>query len=127
MKRCESAGKNRRELSKGQGGSVQAIEKKQGRDPVPAPGDRPMQEKIKQAGRTCKETAKEEKPGRSKKALFAQQERSQREDQCLDKEVFRLQNQKEKLDERLENQVNYMWNEYELTYSTAERFHSIRR
>lgn len=37
----------------------------------------------------------------------------------LDKELFRLQNQKEKLEEKLEEQVNYMWNEYELTYSSA--------
>ena len=39
--------------------------------------------------------------------------------QALDKEAFRLQNQKEKLEERQEGLVNYMWSEYELTYSTA--------
>lgn len=39
----------------------------------------------------------------------------------LDKDLFRLQNQKEKLSERIENQTNYMWSEYELTWSTAEK------
>ena len=37
----------------------------------------------------------------------------------LDKDLFRLQSQKEKLEERLENSANYMWDEYELTYSAA--------
>ena len=38
----------------------------------------------------------------------------------LDKELFRLQSQREKLEEKMEHHVNYMWNEYELTYTTAE-------
>lgn len=38
----------------------------------------------------------------------------------LDKDLFRLQGQKEKLEEKLENHVNYMWNEYELTFTTAQ-------
>ncbi len=82
-----------------------------------------MQEKISgQQEELAKETAKKEETGQKQKALFARQEEVSERISALDKEVFRLQNQKEKLDERLENQVNYMWNEYELTYSTAERF-----
>ena len=37
----------------------------------------------------------------------------------LDKEIIRLTNQKEKLEETNEKQVNYMWDEYEMTYSEA--------
>lgn len=37
----------------------------------------------------------------------------------LDKEVFRLNSQKEKLIEQTDQQMNYMWEEYELTYSSA--------
>ncbi len=37
----------------------------------------------------------------------------------LDKELYRLANQKEKLEESNEKFVNYMWEEYELTYGTA--------
>lgn len=37
----------------------------------------------------------------------------------LDKELYRLNNQKEKLQESSENQSNYMWEEYELTLHNA--------
>ena len=37
----------------------------------------------------------------------------------LDKEVFRLATQKEKAEETLEGQINYMWDEYEITLSDA--------
>ena len=37
----------------------------------------------------------------------------------LDKEVFRLNSQKEKLEESIETQINYMWDEYEITLSDA--------
>ena len=37
----------------------------------------------------------------------------------MDKECFRLNSQKEKLDERQENQINYLWEEYEITPSQA--------
>lgn len=37
----------------------------------------------------------------------------------LDKELFRLRNRKEKMEEQLEGKINYMWEEYELTYNTA--------
>ena len=38
----------------------------------------------------------------------------------LDKEVYRLNSQKERMEESLESQINYMWNEYEITLSDAE-------
>ena len=37
----------------------------------------------------------------------------------LDKECFRLANQKEKLLEQIDGQMNYMWEEYQLTYTSA--------
>lgn len=37
----------------------------------------------------------------------------------LDKEKFRLQSQKNGYEETLEKQINYMWEEYELTYNRA--------
>ncbi len=37
----------------------------------------------------------------------------------LDKEVYRLNSQKEKLEADQEARINYMWNEYELTLSSA--------
>ncbi len=38
----------------------------------------------------------------------------------LDKESFRLESQKEKINDSISYQNNYMWNEYELTYHSAE-------
>ncbi len=40
----------------------------------------------------------------------------------LDKEVFRLSNHKEKLEETLTSSASYMWEEYELTYHGAEEY-----
>ena len=37
----------------------------------------------------------------------------------LDKEQYRLQNQKEKMEDQLESQTRYMWEEYGLTYTEA--------
>ena len=38
----------------------------------------------------------------------------------LDKECFRLQSRKEKLEDQLDSRVNYMWAEYEITYHNAK-------
>ncbi|WP_394527194.1 chromosome segregation protein SMC [Lacrimispora sp. JR3] len=64
--------------------------------------------------------AKKEAKTREQKELFQKREELTGRISLLDKELFRLQSQKEKLNERLEAHVNYMWNEYELTFSTAE-------
>ncbi len=56
------------------------------------------------------------------KDLFSRREELSERMGQLDKEQFRLQSQQEKLNERLERQVDYMWSEYELTFSTAEMF-----
>lgn len=61
---------------------------------------------------------KEEKASRQKAFFSRREELSERTGQ-LDKELYRIQGQKEKLEEKQESQINYMWNEYELTYSTA--------
>ena len=37
----------------------------------------------------------------------------------LDKEIFRLESRKESYEEAADKQINYMWEEYELTYSHA--------
>lgn len=63
---------------------------------------------------------KEEKTAKQKSFFDKKEELTQREN-LLDRDLFRLQSQKEKLSERVETQVNYMWNEYELTYSSAEK------
>lgn len=56
----------------------------------------------------------------SHRGFFSRREELSAELSRLDKEIFRLNAQKEKLSEQIENQVHYMWEEYELTYGTAK-------
>ncbi len=54
------------------------------------------------------------------KGFFARREELASRISALDKDMFRLQTQEEKLEERLEHATTYMWNEYEMTFSTAQ-------
>ncbi|MCH5262680.1 MAG: chromosome segregation protein SMC [Lachnospiraceae bacterium] len=63
--------------------------------------------------------AKEELSGKQKNFFTSREELSQRMT-ALDKEVYRLESQKERMQESIESQINYMWDEYEITLSDAE-------
>ena len=56
--------------------------------------------------------------GKQKK-FFDNREEMAQQISNLDKEVYRLNAQREKLEESVENQINYMWNEYEITLTDA--------
>ena len=73
------------------------------------------------ADRKLKEdtAAREELADRQKNFFDTREELSQRMS-ALDKEVYRLESQKERLQESIESQINYMWDEYEITLSDAE-------
>ena len=60
-----------------------------------------------------------EKMSEDYKGFFKKQEEISQRRNDLDKEIFRLNNQREKLAESEELQTNYMWTEYELTPHTA--------
>lgn len=66
-----------------------------------------------------KRSHKEANSGRQKE-LFQKREEFNNRTALLDREMFRLDNQMEKLNERLEAQTDYMWKEYELTFSSAQ-------
>ena len=53
------------------------------------------------------------------KNFFADREALSQQMNGLDKEVYRLNSQKEKFQEQLESHINYMWDEYEITLSDA--------
>lgn len=53
------------------------------------------------------------------KSFFTIREEMSEKMSALDKEVYRLNAQKEKLEDGMESQINYMWNEYEITLSDA--------
>jgi len=56
----------------------------------------------------------------SHKNFFEQRQEISDRISDLDKEIFRLDSQKEKINDAISYQNNYMWNEYELTYHSAE-------
>jgi len=61
---------------------------------------------------------KEELSGKQKN-FFDRREELSSKINALDKEVYRLNAQREKLEESIESQINYMWDEYEITLSDA--------
>lgn len=58
------------------------------------------------------------------KGFFDKREELSQELSRLDKEIFRLNDQQEKLEHAEEQLTNYMWEEYELTRHAAEKFKS---
>ncbi len=63
--------------------------------------------------------AKKEQMSEDYRGFFQKQEEISKRQADLDKEIFRLNSQREKLKEADENQINYMWEEYELTPHAA--------
>jgi len=63
--------------------------------------------------------AKKEELSAKQKNFFKSREELSEKMTSLDKEVYRLNAQKEKLEEGIESQINYMWDEYEITLSDA--------
>ena len=65
------------------------------------------------------DVARKEELSAKQKNFFSDREALSERMTALDKEVYRLNAQKEKLQETLESQINYMWDEYEITLSDA--------
>ncbi len=63
--------------------------------------------------------ARREELNAGQKNFFTLREEIAERMTALDKEVYRLNAQKEKLEESIEGQINYMWDEYEITLSDA--------
>jgi len=79
-----------------------------------------MQEEIiSDEARLKKWLMSKEEMNTSHKSFFQKRDELSGRMNLLDKECFRLTNQKEKLEEYQENQIQYMWEEYEITLSQA--------
>ena len=110
-------------IAQGAGGSKEAIAQKEREIGT-------LQEKIKEAVSQAEEltraldgkTRKKEELSGRQKGFFAAREELTARISALDKDLFRVQSQKEKLEERLEALTDYMWSEYEMTYSAAGEF-----
>ena len=88
---------------------------------------RELEETIRESGELFqeigeeirKQTATREELNRQHKGFLQQREELSEHISALDKECFRLNSQKESYEEASEKQINYMWEEYELTYNRA--------
>ena len=86
-----------------------------------------IQKTIEASRTTQTETEKELKQNQDRKEIlsgrqknfFATREELAAKISDLDREVYRLSAQKEKLEGSIESQINYMWDEYEITLSDA--------
>jgi len=65
------------------------------------------------------QVSRKEELSAKQKNFFQRREELSERMTGLDKEVYRLGSQKEKLEENLETHINYMWDEYEITLSDA--------
>ncbi len=65
------------------------------------------------------ETRKKNEMMESQKDFFEKRDRLMEHISELDKEGFRLESRRGNLEEKRESRINYMWNEYELTYHSA--------
>lgn len=64
-------------------------------------------------------TAQREELAVKQKAFFTNREKMSEKITSLDKELYRLTTQKERHTESLQSQINYMWEEYEITLHDA--------
>lgn len=65
------------------------------------------------------DTGRREALNAKQKNFFTDREALAEKMTGLDKEVYRLNAQKERIQENIEGQINYMWDEYEITLSDA--------
>ena len=70
-------------------------------------------------GEIQEQTKKKEELNQKHKDFLRMREELSKHIAALDKECFRLNSQKESYEEASEKQINYMWEEYELTYNRA--------
>ena len=78
-----------------------------------------IQEEIKS------QTAKREELNRQHKEFLGKREELSKHMSDLDKECFRLNSRKESYEEASDKQINYMWDEYELTYGRAMELRDV--
>ncbi len=76
-------------------------------------------EKEQSESRLKEDFARKEELSGKQKSFFQTREELAERKSVLDKEVYRLNAQKEKLEDSIEGQINYMWEEYEITLTDA--------
>ena len=65
------------------------------------------------------QTTQKDELGKRNKGFLTKRDEFSKHMTELEKECLRLQNRRESCEEGIDNQINYMWEEYELTYNRA--------
>ncbi len=95
-------------------------EKHQEIDRLESESARSASEKEEHDALAASLAAEKEKTQEEQKAALTRREEASERVNSLDRDLVRIQSQKEKLEERLEAQINNIWEEYKLTPVTAE-------
>lgn len=119
-KEMEKLYEEEKELSKSITESLNAVQIKEGQIDVTAKSMEVLDTDITELDeKIIKETAQKDELLKHHKDFFSKREELSGEITNLDKESFRLNSQLEKLSEQIDEKINYMWEEYELTYHNA--------
>ncbi|MCD2492682.1 chromosome segregation protein SMC [Lacrimispora sp. NSJ-141] len=81
--------------------------------------DEKAEESVRLETSISEYTAEKERYAKEQRSFFEKREALSNEISRLDKEVYRLESQKEKCEESIEQQIQYLWEEYELTPSAV--------
>jgi chromosome segregation protein len=82
-----------------------------------------LEKEVMDSEVSLKETQqKENQENQQYRHSMEERERLSKEVSVLDKELYRLQSGKDKLDEKIQNLMDYMWDSYEMTYHMAKEF-----
>lgn len=110
-------------LEENQGNNKKAIAEKEQEMDRARQKIKDADELVEEIGQELASRAKEkESLSRKHKEFLGKRDAVSERISDLDKETFRLEGTKESLDESMEKQMNYMWEEYEITYNHAQEF-----
>ena len=109
------------QLNGGKEGSKEAVEQKlQEIEALKTRISDSEKKKEELSDELSKKLSDREERGKRQKEFFDRREDLSAKISQLDREVFRLQSQREKLEEKQDGRIHYLWNEYELTPSVAK-------
>ncbi len=109
-----------KELEEGKGNASEEIRQKEEKIRELREAIENSKELFEEIGSEIKaQTAKRDELNQKNKDFLGMREELSKHISALDKECFRLNSQKESYEEASEKQINYMWEEYELTYNMA--------
>ncbi len=117
LERLES---DRKEIGEGlRSNDEQVVHKKESIEQIRQTIEASLAAQTEAEKKLKEDTEKRDELFAKQKNFFGEREALAEQMNALDKEVYRLNAQKERMEESIESQINYMWDEYEITLSDA--------